>query len=444
MTDSLSDPNTPRPLPYADSPDPPLHPDSIKQQTDPVNSTSSRRRSSADDPSRSLKRKEPAQNGNEEQHEHKRHQGTRVYARTKINTDQELWSLLTALKENSRTAGVIPRLEPHFTKLNRKGNTVAAYLCSPFTDHIATGFLDLGWGCGYRNCQMLMTFLQRKREAGELILKQVADISGLQLLLERAWQEGFDPQGAAQLDHHVYKTRKWIGTTEVYCMLTYLGIRSTILDFHRPSPNNTHDTMFDWIQSYFEDGKTHTKKNHVVHITDRPPLYLQHSGHSRTVIGIELLNDGKRNLIMFDPGRRMLRSYRNSTPPKTTAEDDMEESGLSSSATGDDDDDDDEVDEQENAQDNENEQPSAGDHSFASRLLARWTNHAPLPANLLRPFRVDAKTIAKNKQYQLLVLGQVTDERSQGGQLAWNPSKGFLLDEDERLAMKDVTSLQGL
>lgn len=50
--------------------------------------------------------------------------------------------------------------------------------------------MDLGWGCGYRNCQMLMTFLQRQKEAGDYILRQVADISGLQLLLERAWSEG--------------------------------------------------------------------------------------------------------------------------------------------------------------------------------------------------------------------------------------------------------------
>lgn len=87
-------------------------------------------------------------------------------------------------------SGVIPRLEPQFTSLNRKGNTMAAYLCSPYTDHIATGFVDLGWGCGYRNCQMLMTFLQRQQEHGDSLVREVADISGLQLLLERAWSEG--------------------------------------------------------------------------------------------------------------------------------------------------------------------------------------------------------------------------------------------------------------
>lgn len=63
-------------------------------------------------------------------------------------------------------------------------------MCSPFTDHISTGIMDLGWGCGYRNTQMLMTFLQRKKQAGDILLQQVSDISGIQIILERAWKEG--------------------------------------------------------------------------------------------------------------------------------------------------------------------------------------------------------------------------------------------------------------
>ncbi|KAG2217374.1 hypothetical protein INT45_007384 [Circinella minor] len=388
---------------------------------------------------------------------------TRNYARTFINADEELWQILSALEEKSRTPGVIPRLEPQFTNLNhkKKKSTVSAYLCSPYTDHIATGFMDLGWGCGYRNCQMLMTFLQRKQEAGDSILRQVTDISGLQLLLERAWKEGFDSQGAKQLNNRVYKTRKWIGTTEVYSMLVYLGIRCTILDFHRPSgPNNTHETLFDWIQSYFQNAvskqkqqdeneeeghSTNNKKDKIVHITQRPPLYLQHSGHSRTVIGIELLKDGKRNLIMFDPGRRMLRSYRSRTEP----EDDMDESTLSSSCSQNGDSEEEEEEEEEDS-DNKSqsrkisEQQEKKSTSFASRILSNWKPRTHLPSNLLRPFRVDAKAIAKNRQYQLLVLGEVKDERPEGGYLSWNDEKGYLLDENEREAMKIVTSTDAL
>jgi hypothetical protein len=88
--------------------------------------------------------------------------------------------------------GVIPQLRPHFVSLNKKGKTSTAYLCSPDTDHVATGLTDLGWGCGYRNCQMLMTFLSRQREQNEPVIEGVANISGLQMLLEKAWKEGSD------------------------------------------------------------------------------------------------------------------------------------------------------------------------------------------------------------------------------------------------------------
>jgi hypothetical protein len=50
--------------------------------------------------------------------------------------------------------------------------------------------MDLGWGCGYRNCQMLMSFLERHQQDGEYVLKHVPDITGLQLLIEQAWKEG--------------------------------------------------------------------------------------------------------------------------------------------------------------------------------------------------------------------------------------------------------------
>ncbi|KAI7882091.1 peptidase family C78-domain-containing protein [Mucor mucedo] len=311
--------------------------------------------------------------------------------RSRINADKELWDKITFLKQDCRTSGVIPRLEPNFTK----EETVSAYLCSPTTDHLSSGFMDLGWGCGYRNCQMLMSFLERQNEDGEPLLKSVLDIAGIQFLIEKAWKEGFDSLGAAQLDNRVFKTRKWIGTTEVYTLFTYLGIRSTIIDFHQPGPQKLHNDMLDWIQSYFTPAQTTEQTN--VYITDRPPLYLQHQGHSRTVVGIEVLKSGKRNLILFDPGRRMLRSYR-----KVQEED---------------------------------------EDTVTSRFLAKIKHKSTLPSSMLRPFRVDAKTIAKHKQYSILVLGQV-DYRN--GNMIWDDQKSYLLNEDEREIMKNVTSLSVL
>ncbi|OBZ86262.1 Zinc finger with UFM1-specific peptidase domain protein, partial [Choanephora cucurbitarum] len=169
---------------------------------------------------------------------------------------------------------------------------------------------------------------------------------------------------------------------------------STIIDFHQPGPSRLHHELMDWIQSYFS---ADIRSGHqTVYITDRPPLYLQHQGHSRTVIGIELLKSGKRNLIMFDPGRRILRSYRHSKK--------------------------------------EEEEVSQDETSF---IRKRFLCTSPLPSALLKPFRVDDKSISKHRQYQILVLGKVN---YQDGKMKWDPSQGFLLDKQEREAMKNVTS----
>ncbi|KAI8577809.1 hypothetical protein K450DRAFT_250105 [Umbelopsis ramanniana AG] len=349
---------------------------------------------------------------------------------------------MKALQESSRTHGIIPKLQPHFMSLKKQGKTSMVYLCSPDTDHVATGLMDLGWGCGYRNCQMLMTFLSKQRDQNVPILDGVVNIKGLQLLLENAWKEGFDPAGAAQLEHRVYKTHKWIGTTEVYTMLAYLGIRCTILDFDRPTgTNNSHDAMFDWIQSYFEEGcseegklaeadarqqQAGKHKDRVVHITNRPPIYLQHSGHSRTIIGIEILSDGKRNLVMFDPGRRMARSYKKNV---SVPEDDMYNSGLLSLNN-----------------DEENTSTDTPPEELPDGWLSKMRNLFTVPAsNLLRPFRVDSNSIASNPQYQLLVLGEVNELKIAAPThqcLRWNPDKSFLLSSEEREQNKKIGSFR--
>lgn len=196
--------------------------------------------------------------------------------------------------------------------------------------------------------------------------------------------------------------------------------------------------MFDWVQSYFEESietaassgvseanqdPASKPRDRIVNITNRPPIYLQHAGHSRTIIGIEKLPDGRRNLIMFDPGRRMARSYkRNVSMP----EDDMYNSGLLSL--------------------NDDEETTAegavGQDATNGGLLSRLQQLVSVPpSNLLRPFRVDSQTIAKNRQYQLLVLGEVNEIiGSHGNQFRWNESKPYTLSAEEREQHKRVGS----
>lgn len=198
--------------------------------------------------------------------------------------------------------------------------------------------------------------------------------------------------------------------------------------------------MLDWIQSYFTSATTATtaNQNKTVYITNRPPLYLQHQGHSRTVVGIELLKSGKRNLIMFDPGRRMLRSYKSKSggaPVYNEQEDEeVDENNEEQQVT--------EEDEEEEEIDilNEKEETTQKKKSLKKRFLSK-IQHKPLPTSLLRPFRVDDKTIAKHKQYSILVLGQV---EYQNGKMNYDSKKSYLLNEQEREVMKNVTSLSVL
>ncbi|KAJ2780969.1 hypothetical protein H4R18_003167 [Coemansia javaensis] len=163
-------------------------------------------------------------------------------------------------------------------------------LCRGATQLFRTTPADRGWACGYRNCQML---LSSTLGAGA----EVPGVADLQRVLEQAWRAGYDPEGAAQLGHRVAGTRKWIGATEVYCILAQLGASPHVVDFHRPTAaDGSHPALLEWIVAYFTDAPP---PPHAA--AARHPLYLQHQGHSRTVVGVDLAADPAPCLLVFDP-----------------------------------------------------------------------------------------------------------------------------------------------
>ncbi|KAJ1870978.1 hypothetical protein LPJ55_004235 [Coemansia sp. RSA 990] len=182
-------------------------------------------------------------------------------------------------------------------------------LCNKDTLLYNSRFNDRGWACGYRNCQMLLSSLmsmdQGMSRFGQIPGNgNVPSIAELQQMLELAWQEGYDRDGAAQLNYRVVGTHKWIGATEAYCILAHLGIRSQIVDFHHPTmADGTHPALFEWIAEYYTNGEIENLASNTapnVRFTNRHPLYLQHQGHSRTVVGVEL-GDSGTNILLFDP-----------------------------------------------------------------------------------------------------------------------------------------------
>ncbi|KAL6006673.1 hypothetical protein ACLOJK_032166 [Asimina triloba] len=96
---------------------------------------------------------------------------------------------------------------------------------------------DSGWGCGWRNIQMLSShLLTQRQEAREVMFggsEFVPDIPSLQRWLEIAWERGFDMTGSDSFNHKVYGSKKWIGTTECAALFRSFGLRGRIVDFGR-------------------------------------------------------------------------------------------------------------------------------------------------------------------------------------------------------------------
>jgi len=85
----------------------------------------------------------------------------------------------------------------------------SAFVCGD-ADHYSSTHGDRGWGCGYRNLQLLLSALARRdryaaalRSAGLLPNAghqyAVPSLPRLQELIEAAWEAGFDTDGRDQV-----------------------------------------------------------------------------------------------------------------------------------------------------------------------------------------------------------------------------------------------------
>ncbi|BFZ09919.1 hypothetical protein BsWGS_12958 [Bradybaena similaris] len=193
----------------------------------------------------------------------------------------------------TRTQGLIEKMD--YLYRNHAWAGQVAYLCSP-VDHFSASFGDRGWGCGYRNFQMMLSCLSRNPDYARRIFTgdniSIPSIPKIQQMIEHAWNKGFDPPGCRQLGGHLINTSKWIGATEIVATLSCLGIKCQLVDFPAPSaPDGTHPLLMEWVSNYF----CRPQQGFL------PPLYLQHQGHSRTIIGVDK-DRGATKILLFDPG----------------------------------------------------------------------------------------------------------------------------------------------
>lgn len=249
-------------------------------------------------------------------------------------------------------------------------------ILSGYVDHFQSReWEDIGWGCGWRNIQMLSSHLITQRQEAREVLYGgagfVPDIASLQRWLEIAWELGFDAQGSNDFDREIYGKRNWIGTTECAALFRSFGLRAMVVDFcskGTPSASSAtalhhgkmaseeivgkgkltkvygpmdrylsrrdnsftheiftmpedcthscvpvgkikgHGVIIDWVWNYFSDNNSTKPSSHRVVLSEKAPLYFQHDGHSRTIVGIQAKRQTngnyQYNLLILDPAHR--------------------------------------------------------------------------------------------------------------------------------------------
>ncbi|KAF2128607.1 DUF1671-domain-containing protein [Dothidotthia symphoricarpi CBS 119687] len=197
----------------------------------------------------------------------------------------------------NETPGIIPIL----AQLSALDPDVKeAYYCHPSTIHIGKTPKEGGF-CGYRNIQMLLSYIQCARAQGhEEFPGRTPGILRLQDLIETAWDKGINSIGRVQTGG-IRDTRKYIGTPETQAFFLSSEINCAVQQFSENKERriNAHDVLLDAIERYFS--RTAVSDGSNVYKTLLPPIYLQEPGHSLTIVGFERRRDGSCNLMVFDP-----------------------------------------------------------------------------------------------------------------------------------------------
>ncbi|TAQ90391.1 hypothetical protein B7494_g1284 [Chlorociboria aeruginascens] len=183
--------------------------------------------------------------------------------------------------------------------LEQDVTTEYAYLCHPAVSHVSKLPREGGF-CGYRNIQMLSSFIINTKSQGhENFSGQVPSIFDIQEYIEHAWDIGINSQGRIETGG-IRGTRKYIGTPDAQAMLCSLGIACDAegLKTKKDGPQ-AYQLLFQAAESYFVNGCLDFGPK--VRATTLPPVYFQHPGHSLTIIGFEKKTDGTKNVIVFDP-----------------------------------------------------------------------------------------------------------------------------------------------
>ena len=196
-------------------------------------------------------------------------------------------------------------------------DAVATYFCHPSVKHVEKIKCD-GNFCGYWNIQMLLTYIHHRNAQRDCTEpRDTPTVLAIQDVIEKAWNSGICSYGRIETGG-VRNTRKWIGTHEALAFFTRIGVDVEALSFKTesaPSPSgSSSDTstrststnlavaqLLDHVEAYFISDLENARHDRTTITTSLPPIYFQRFGHSMTIVGVERMADGSRNLLLFDP-----------------------------------------------------------------------------------------------------------------------------------------------
>ncbi|KAL6712774.1 hypothetical protein ACLMJK_009615 [Lecanora helva] len=134
--------------------------------------------------------------------------GAKVTVFNQISLDGRILRVETIANEFRGIIPVLAQLCEQDPALSR------AYLCHPDVTHVVKMSKEGGF-CGYRNIQMLVSFIRDTCSQGyEHFQGRLPSIIKLQNMIESAWDQGFNPTGRIETGG-ILGTRKYIGTPEV-------------------------------------------------------------------------------------------------------------------------------------------------------------------------------------------------------------------------------------
>lgn len=206
-------------------------------------------------------------------------------------------SLVALLRRGKYTSGegVIPVLA---RLLEQSPSTEHAYLCHPAVQHISK-LRGEGGFCGYRNIQMLSSYIVGAHvEGAEVLDNRIPSIFRIQDYIENAWDMGINASGRVETGG-IKGTRKYIGTPEAQAMFISLKIPCEAEGFKSHKPGAAEAALFASVLQYFESAPFNPTDK--IRCTNLPPIYFQHRGHSLTIVGLEKRASGSLKLLVFDP-----------------------------------------------------------------------------------------------------------------------------------------------